>query len=145
MVEDIQSIIEIAAPREQVWRAVTEPDQVRQWMGCLGFLPIPGHVFHLQPDRARREAGDVTDAIACRIEIVDQPRRISFSWGFPETPDTFVEIRLTQISGGTHVRLTHSGWDQFDDRETEHVRGGLGRAWHTVALPALRVVAERLA
>ena len=145
MVEDIQSIIEIAAPREQVWRAVTEPDQVRQWRGCLGFLPIPGHVFHLQPDRSRREAGDVTDAIACRIEIVDQPRRISFSWGFPETPDTFVEIRLTQISGGTHVRLTHSGWDQFDDRETEHVRGGLGRAWHTVALPALRVVAERLA
>ncbi|RAK64351.1 SRPBCC family protein [Phenylobacterium kunshanense] len=145
MVEDIQSVIEIAAPRDQVWRAVTEPDLVGQWMGCLRFLPAPGHIFYLQPDRPRREADDVTDAIACRIEIVDRPRRISFSWGFPETPDTFVDIRLSNISGGTHVRLTHSGWDQFDDRETEHVRGGLGHAWHTVALPALRAVAERLA
>lgn len=145
MVEDIQSVIEIAAPREQVWRAVSEPELVSQWMGCLRFLPAPGHIFYLQPDRARRDVGDVTDAIACRIEILDRPRRLSFSWGFPETPDTFVDIRLSRISGGTHVRLVHSGWDQFDDRETEDVRGGLGHAWHTVALPALRAVAESLA
>ena len=44
--------------------------------------------------------------------------------------------------GGTHVRLTHSGWDQFEDRERETLRGGMGRAWHTVALPALKAVAE---
>ena len=145
MVEDIQSIIEIARPREQVWRAVTEPDLVGRWMGCLRFLPAPGHIFYLQPDRARRAAEDVTGAIACRIEVLDRPRRISFSWGFPDTPDTFVDIRLSNIAGGTHVRLTHSGWDRFDDRETEGVRGGLGHAWHDVALPALRRVAEGLA
>ena len=144
MVEDIQSIIEIARPREAVWRAVTEPALVEQWMGCLRFVPAPGHIFYLQPHRARREVGDVTDAIACRIEIVDQPRRISFSWGFPETPDTFVDIRLRNIAGGTHVRLVHSGWDQFDDRDAEDLRGGLGNAWHTVALPALKAVAEGL-
>jgi len=142
MVEDIASIIEIAAPRERVWRALTEPALVTQWMGCLQFAPLAGHVFYLQPDRARRIAGDVTDAIACRIEILDQPRRLSFSWGFPDVPDTFVDIRLRNIPGGTYVRLVHSGWDQFDDRETEEVRGGLGYAWHTVALPALKAVAE---
>ncbi|PZQ64186.1 MAG: hypothetical protein DI570_06460 [Phenylobacterium zucineum] len=145
MVEDIQSIIEIAMPRDDVWRAVTEPALVEQWMGCLRFLPAPGHIFYLQPHRERRALGDVEGAIACRLEIVDRPRRISFSWGFPDTPDTFVDIRLRNIPGGTHVRLVHSGWDQFDDRETEDVRGGLGRAWHTVALPALRAVAESLA
>lgn len=144
MVEDIQSIIEIARPRDEVWRAVSEPSLVEQWMGCLRFLPAPGHIFYLQPHRARREEGDTTDAIACRIEMVDRPRRISFSWGFPDTPDTFVDIRLRNIPGGTHVRLVHTGWDQFDDRETEDVRGGLGHAWHTVALPALKAVAESL-
>ena len=133
------SVIEVAAPREQVWRALTEPALVVQWMGALRFRPEAGHVFYLQPDRARRLAGDVTDAIACRIEILDAPRRLSFTWGLP---DTFVDIRLRNISGGTHVRLTHSGWDQFDDRETEDVRGGMGYAWHTVALPALKAVAE---
>ena len=136
------SVIEIAAPRERVWRALSDPDQVVQWMGCLNFRAEAGHVFYLQPDRARRTAGDVTDAIACRIEILDRPRRLSFSWGFPDVPDTFVDIRLREISGGTHVRLVHSGWDQFEERETEEVRGGMGRAWHSVALPALKAVAE---
>jgi uncharacterized protein YndB with AHSA1/START domain len=144
MAEDITSIIEIAAPRKQVWLALSEPGLVIQWMGCLRFAALPGHIFYLQPNRARREAGDVTDAIACRVEVVDAPRRLSFSWGFPDTPDTWVDIRLRRIPGGTHVRLVHSGWDQFDDRETEDVRGGLGQAWHAVALPALRAVAESL-
>ncbi len=142
MVEDVLSIIEIAAAREQVWRALTRPEQVVQWMGCLQFQPLAGHVFYLQPDKARRLAGDITDAIACRIEVLDQPRRLSFSWGFPDIPDTSVDIRLRRIPGGTHVRLTHSGWNQFEDRESEMMRGGMGRAWHTVALPALKVVAE---
>ena len=136
------SVIEIAAPRERVWRALSDPAEVVQWMGCLRFRAEAGHVFYLQPDRARRTAGDVTDAIACRIEILDRPRRLSFSWGFPDVPDTFVDIRLREISGGTHVRLVHSGWDQFEERETEEIRGGMGRAWHSVALPALKAVAE---
>lgn len=142
MAQDIASIIEIAAPREQVWQALTRPDLVVQWMGCLRFRGEAGHIFYLQPDQARRRADDVTDAIACRIEILDQPRRLSFSWGFPDVPDTYVDIRLRRIVGGTHVRLVHSGWDQFEDRETEAVRGGLGSAWHSVALPALKAVAE---
>lgn len=142
MVEDITSIIEIAAPREGVWRALTEPALVTQWLGCLRYQPLAGHIFYLQPDRDRRTANDVTDAIACRIEILDEPRRLSFSWGFPDVPDTWVDIRLRRIPGGTYVRLVHSGWDQFDARETEDVRGGLGRAWHSVALPRLREVAE---
>jgi uncharacterized protein YndB with AHSA1/START domain len=142
MVEDITSIIEIAAPREVVWRALTEPALVVQWMGCLRFQPIAGHIFYLQPNQERRAADDVTDAIACRIEILDAPRRISFSWGFPDVPDTWVDIRLRRIPGGAYVRLVHSGWDQFDAYETEDVRGGLGHAWHSVALPRLRQVAE---
>lgn len=142
MVEDVQSIIEIAAPRERVWQALTDPAQVTLWMGCLRFRPEVGHIFYLQPSRERRALGDVEGAIACRIEILDAPRRLSFSWGFPDTPDTFVDIRLRNIPGGAHVRLVHTGWDQFDDYETEDVRGGLGHAWHAVALPRLRAVAE---
>jgi uncharacterized protein YndB with AHSA1/START domain len=142
MVEDVLSIIEIAAPREQVWRALTQPGLVSQWMGCLRFRPAAGHVFYLQPDRAMRMADDVTGAIACRIEVLDAPRRLTFSWGVPDIPDTWVELRLRRIPGGTHVRLTHSGWDQFDAWDSEDLRGGMGRAWHTVALPALKAVAE---
>jgi uncharacterized protein YndB with AHSA1/START domain len=142
MAEDVQSVIEIALPRERAWRALTDPVLVAQWMGCLRFQPLAGHIFYLQPDRARRLAGDIEGAIACRIEILDQPRRLSFSWGFPEVPDTFVDIRLRRIPGGTYVKLVHSGWEIFETRESEEWRGGMGRAWHAVALPALKAVAE---
>jgi uncharacterized protein YndB with AHSA1/START domain len=144
MVEDIETIIEIAAPRGAVWMVLTEPKLVTSWMSCLRFRPETGHIFYMQPDRERREAGDIKGAIACRIEVLDEPRRISFSWGFPETPDTWVDIRLRRIPGGTHLRLVHSGWDRFDQVKTGEMRGGMGHAWHTVALPALKDVTEGL-
>ncbi|MDZ4374113.1 MAG: SRPBCC domain-containing protein [Phenylobacterium sp.] len=142
MPDEVSSIIEIATPRERVWTALTDPTLVTRWMGCLEYAPTAGHVFYLQPDRARRLAGDATDGIACRIEVLDAPRRLSFAWGIPASPETFVDIRLTRIAGGTHVRLVHSGWDRFDAREAAWLQEGLGRAWHDVALPALKAVAE---
>ena len=140
--EDLRSVIEIAATREAVWRTLTDPAAVVRWMGCLGFQPVIGQLFYLQPDRKRRARGQIEGAITCRVEVLDAPRRLTFSWGFPETLDTWVEIRLRQIAGGTHVRLTHTGWDQFDPAETEPMRGGLGYAWHAVVLPALKAEAE---
>lgn len=140
--EDLQSVIEVAATREAVWRTLTDPAAVARWMGCAGFQAVVGCVFHLQPHRARRAKGDIEGAITCRVEVLDSPRRLTFSWGLPETPDTWVEIRLRTIPGGTHVRLTHTGWDQFDPAETEPIRGGLDYAWHAVVLPALKAEAE---
>ena len=78
------------------------------------------------------------------MRTLDEPRRISFDWVLPDDPQTFVDIRLRRIAGGTHVKLTHSGWDQFEPEETRAVREGLTRGWYAVALPALRRVAERL-
>jgi uncharacterized protein YndB with AHSA1/START domain len=142
MVDDVEAVIEVAAPREQVWRAITEEPLVREWMGCLGFRASPGAIFWMQPDREKRAAGDPRGGIECRVQVVDAPRRLTFTWTFPDNPETWVEIRLTRISGGTHVKLVHSGWNQFEPEETERVREGLARGWHAVALPALRRVAE---
>ena len=137
MAEDVTSMIEIAAPRERVWEALSRPDLVIRWLGCLGFRPEAGHVFHLQ------QGGEVLLHVAIAgLAHVDAPRRLSFSWGFPDVPDTWVDIRLRRIPGGTYVRLVHSGWNQFEDHESEEMRGGMGSAWHSVALPALRAVAE---
>ena len=82
------------------------------------------------------------DVIECRIQALEFPRRLTFSWTFPGNPETWVEIRLRRIAGGTHVKLTHSGWEQFEVAETERVRDGLAHGWHAVALPALRRIAE---
>jgi uncharacterized protein YndB with AHSA1/START domain len=142
MDDALEAVIEVAASREAVWRAVSEPERVEQWMGCLGFRSAPGSTFYMQPDAARREAGDPSGAIVCRIQSVDPPRRLAFSWAFPDNPETWVEIRLRRIPGGTHVKITHTGWDQFDPEETRRIREGLWRGWYGVALPALRRVAE---
>jgi len=142
--EDVEAVIEVAAPRERVWRAVTEPALVAEWMGCLRFQPVPGQLFYMQPDRELRARDDVTGAIVCRLQILDPPRRLAFSWVFPDNPETWVDLRLRRIPGGTHVKLTHAGWEQFEAEATAAVRRGLLHGWHAVALPALRRVAEDL-
>jgi len=106
--EDVEAVIEVAAPRERVWRAVTEPALVAEWMGCLRFQPAPGQLFYMQPDRELRARDDVTGAIVCRLQILDPPRRLAFSWVFPDNPETWVDLRLRRIPGGTHVKLTHA-------------------------------------
>ncbi|MEO8113506.1 MAG: SRPBCC domain-containing protein [Phenylobacterium sp.] len=142
MIEDIETIIEIEAPRPRVWAAMTGPATVEAWLGSLQFRPAPGHVFYMQPDAARRATGDIAGATHCRIEHLEPPRRLVFTWDYPEAPTTSVAIRLSLITGGTHVRLTHSGWSQFKGPQIQFIRDGLAEGWSEVALPSLRRLVE---
>ncbi|ACG76923.1 hypothetical protein PHZ_c0509 [Phenylobacterium zucineum HLK1] len=144
--DDIETVIEIAASPEAVWRVMTDTALVWRWMGGFGFRPRVGHTFVMQPSRRRREAGDLTDAIPCRLEVLDPRRRLRFSWTYPGRPPTDVAIALTPIPGGVHVRLTHSGWDAFEAElepaEVELAMLAIGEAWANEALPALKTLAE---
>lgn len=141
---DITAVIEVTAPREQVWRALTDPDLAREWLVALRFEGRPGATFYLQPLKERRERDEIADGIACVITSVDAPRRLAFTLRAPDSPDTYVDLRLRNIPGGTHVRLTHSGWEDFSLDDAERIKAGLEIGWRDAALPNLRRVAEGL-
>lgn len=143
---DIEAIIEIEAPPDVVWRTMVDTELAWRWLGGFGFRPKVGHLFLMQPSRRRREARDLESAIPCRLEVLEPGHRLRFSWTYPGRPSTDVAIALTPITGGTHVRLTHTGWEAFEDEleadEVEIALQALGDNWANDVLPALKTLIE---
>ena len=144
MLADIAESIDVDASVERVWAVISTPELVAEWLGRLGFTGVIGSTFYMQPDAAKRASGDTSGATHCELEALDPPRAMLFSWFLPDTPKTHVRIELTEVSpAATEVRLTHSGWDQFDEQEMKGLRDMLAGGWKSFVLPGLKDVAER--
>ena len=140
---DICHSIDIDAPRERVWAAMTTQGLVEQWLGCIGFRPEIGTTFYMQPDPAKRASGDIEGATHCELEDLEEPDLMRFSWFMPGTPKTHVTIDLQDgAEGRTLVRLTHKGWDQFEPEQIRGIRDMLAGGWRSYVLPGLKRVAE---
>lgn len=103
----------LAAPRERVFRALSEPDALATWWGPAGFstpeveldLRVGGHYrFGMQPPD-----GELFHLAGEFVEI-DPPRRLSytFRWEEPDPDDreTFVTLTLGARGGATELSLS---------------------------------------
>lgn len=102
---------DLDAPPETVWKALTTPELVAQWLMANDIGSEPGHRFTLE---GKPEDGGV---IACEILESEPPRRLSYSWCLPEDAtdetdrETIVTFELSDApQGGTHLRLVHGGF-----------------------------------
>ncbi|HEX5377212.1 MAG TPA: SRPBCC domain-containing protein [Phenylobacterium sp.] len=98
---------EIPHPPERLWRALTQPHLIEEWLMKNDFEPVMGHRFNL-----RGEWGGVLD---CEILAVEPNRTLSYSWDFEHEDPAFnlrsvVTFTLTPTSAGTHLRMEQSGF-----------------------------------
>ena len=75
---EIRSVIverELSHPPEKIWRALTQPHLIQEWLMKNDFQPIVGHKFNF---RAQPMAGwnGVAD---CEVLVVEPPYRLSWS------------------------------------------------------------------
>lgn len=86
----------------QVWRALTEPALLAQWLMANDFAPEPGHQFTFhEPD---------AEPIVCTVLEVEEPRLLRLRWREAEQLDSVVTFTLSPArGGGTRLRLVHSG------------------------------------
>jgi uncharacterized protein YndB with AHSA1/START domain len=82
----------LAHPIDTVWRAVTEPDELRSW--------FPGRV-EIDGSRLRFEDGGTS--FDGEVKALDPPRRFEFTWG----PTDELRIELEEAGDGCLLRLTH--------------------------------------
>jgi uncharacterized protein YndB with AHSA1/START domain len=140
---DIVHSIDIDAPPEAVWHTLTDPAEVPGWLGCMNYTGEPGSTFHMQPDRAKHAAGDLSGATHCDLVEARAPSAFVFTWYMPGTPKTRVAIRLESLGPGrTRVTLTHSGWDQFPPDMVRAIHQMLDGGWKSHVLPGLKAAAE---
>ena len=121
--------VELPHPPEKVWRALTEPALVSEWLLPVLDLPLtPGGAFTY---RTQAQPGwDGT--VRCQVLEVEQYRRLSYTWVVGEMLDTVVTFTLAPTDAGTRLSLVHAGFREDQKRNS----GGARYGW--------RMMGERL-
>jgi uncharacterized protein YndB with AHSA1/START domain len=117
------------APRERVFRALTEADQLMKWWGPKGFT-VPNLKLDVRPGGAwrttmRSPEGQEHIVSGVYREIVP-PSRLVFTWGH-ETQgsrghEMVVTIELFEVPEGTRLELHQGVFDSADNRD-RHAQG----------------------
>jgi uncharacterized protein YndB with AHSA1/START domain len=98
---------EMPHPPEKLWRALTQPHLIEEWLMKNDFRPHVGHKFNL-----RGEWGGVLD---CEVLEVEPNRTLSYTWNFEHEDAAYnlksvVVFTLTPTPRGTRLRMEQSGF-----------------------------------
>ncbi|MGB5901569.1 MAG: SRPBCC domain-containing protein [Xanthobacteraceae bacterium] len=87
-------------PPEKVWRALTQPHLIDEWLMKTDFKPTVDHRFTL-----RAEWGTVD----CQVTAIEPNKSLSYRWDALGL-ETVVTWTLTPTSSGTHLRMEQTGF-----------------------------------
>jgi uncharacterized protein YndB with AHSA1/START domain len=138
----VKSEVFIAAPRERVFQALTDPKQAVRWWGQNDRYHLTE--FHIDARVGGKwstsggsvKMGDIT--VHGEVLELDPPRRLSYTWISSWLPKTTTVVwELVAQNGGTLVKLTHTGFAGDAEATNNHSIG-----WNLV-LGWLQGYAER--
>ncbi|MGO9085337.1 MAG: SRPBCC family protein [Candidatus Sulfotelmatobacter sp.] len=108
--------IEIAAPIDRVFKAISDADDIRRRSPHLAVYEMEARVggkWRLEMHVPKPFHGVTTIHHAGEILEFDPPRLLVYSWtaNFHKDPHGLSTVRweLTPTKSGTHVKVTHSG------------------------------------
>ncbi|HEX4181039.1 MAG TPA: SRPBCC family protein [Caulobacteraceae bacterium] len=117
MTNQIEKTIELKAPVDRVWLALTDSAEFGAWFRVKLEDPFApgelsrGHITHPGYEHLVWEA---------RVVRMEARRLFSFTWhpyavdpnmDYSGEPSTLVEFRLEEIGSGTRLTITESGFD----------------------------------
>ena len=91
---------ELAFPPEKIWRALTQPHLIEEWLMKNDFSPVVDHRFNLRGDWG---------AVDCQVLAVEPSRTLSYTWDAMGLKSV-VTWTLTATRTGTHLRMEQSGF-----------------------------------
>ena len=117
MVDRVEKSVELRAPVERVWRAITDHTEFGDWFR----VKLEGPFAPGQPARGRiTHPGYEHLTWEVRVVTMDRPRLFAFTWhpyavdpavDYSKEPETLVEFRLTPTPTGTHLVIVESGFE----------------------------------
>jgi uncharacterized protein YndB with AHSA1/START domain len=115
---ELRSVVverEIAHPPEKVWRALTQPHLIQEWLMKSDFKPVVGHDFKFSADWG---------SVDCQVVTVEPHRILSYTWGAYGLASV-VTWTLTPTAEGTHLRMEQAGFRP----EQQQAYGGAKAGW----------------
>jgi uncharacterized protein YndB with AHSA1/START domain len=110
---------ELPFPPEKIWRALTQPHLIEEWLMKNDFNPVVGHRFNLR----RNPKPDVNIVVDCQVLIVEPNKTLSYTWAAFDLKGV-VTWTLTPTSTGTHLRMEQSGFRPDQKLAYGGARGG---------------------
>ncbi|MFQ5737422.1 MAG: SRPBCC domain-containing protein [Acidobacteriota bacterium] len=122
--------VEIEAPPESVFRALTTPDQLTDWWGDDSVYRSDSWIVDLRVGGRYLSQGKNADGRPFEVSgeylEIDPPRRLSFSWkpSWEEMgPATVVVFDLKPVETGTRLTMTHGGFAGYPEAFKNHSQG----------------------
>jgi uncharacterized protein YndB with AHSA1/START domain len=91
---------EIPHAPEKIWRALTQPHLIAEWLMKNDFMPVVGHRFDFRGDWG---------SVDCRVLTVEPNRTLSYTWAAMGL-ESVVTWTLTPTGSGTRLRMEQSGF-----------------------------------
>ena len=105
---------------EKVWRALTDPALLAQWLLPVVDLKLErGAAFTLKTQPYPGWDGTVN----CRMVEIEALRKLSYTWSVPFL-ETVVTFTLTPTASGTRLSLLQAGFKEDQKREFGGARYG---------------------
>jgi uncharacterized protein YndB with AHSA1/START domain len=119
---------EMPYPPEKIWRALTQPQLIEEWLMKSDFQPTVDHHFQLRADWG---------SVDCQVLAVEPNQRLSYTWTAYGL-QSVVTWTLTPTSTGTNVHVEQSGF-RPDQQQAYH---GAKAGWREFFAALERVVAR---
>jgi uncharacterized protein YndB with AHSA1/START domain len=106
--ESISFEFDLRHAPEKVWRALTDPTLLAEWLlPAVGFELAPGVAFTLKAPPVAGWDGSVS----CRLLEIEALRKLSYTWVVGDMEiDSIVTFTLTPTASGTRLSLVQSGF-----------------------------------
>jgi uncharacterized protein YndB with AHSA1/START domain len=101
-------------PPEKVWRVLTQPQLIEQWLMKNDFQPVVGHGFTLRADWG---------AVDGRVLEVAPNKTLSYTWAAFGLKSV-VTWTLTPTSTGTRLHMEQSGFPRDQPQYYQGAQGG---------------------
>jgi uncharacterized protein YndB with AHSA1/START domain len=128
---------EFSFPPEKIWRALTQPHLIEEWLMKNNFEPVVGHRFNLR--------GDWGGMLDCEVLAIEPNKALSYTWNFAHQ-DAALNLRsvvtftLTPTSTGTHLRMEQSGFGP----DQKQAYGGARFGWQKFFADLEQVLARNI-
>ncbi len=108
---------EIPYPPEKIWRALTQPHLIEEWLMKNDFRPVAGHRFNFRADWG---------GVECQVTAVEPNKTLAYTWAAMGL-ESVVTWTLTPTSTGAVLRMEQSGFRPDQQQAYRGAHGGWRR------------------
>jgi uncharacterized protein YndB with AHSA1/START domain len=107
---------EIPYAPEKIWRALTQPHLIEEWLMKNDFEPVADHKFTLRGDWG---------SVDCQVIKIQPHTTLSYSWA-AHGLESVVTWTLTATSKGTKLRMEQTGFRPEQEQAYRGAKMGWG-------------------